>query len=254
MPDGGKLIIETSNYEVEGLHAELFPGLRPGLYVRLAIHDSGVGMAPEVKARLFEPFFTTKGVDKGTGLGLATVYGIVKQGGGFIRAESEPGYGSTFEVLFPRIADEAPKDAKPAPTRSTQGSESVLIVEDDPQVREVTTRSLRSAGYAVLVARDGVEALDLLAKHHLRLDLLVTDVIMPNLDGRQLADAVRKQWPGLRVLFVSGHAHELLDHRGVLAAGVDLLPKPYTPASLLARVRESLDRNGPSPARSAGEG
>ena len=242
MPGGGKLTIETSNQEVTGAHDLLYPGIKPGFHVRLAIHDSGLGMAPEVKARLFEPFFTTKPLGKGTGLGLATVYGIVEQSGGHIRAESEPGYGTTFEVLFPRIAVAAAASTEAEAVTRAGGRETILLVEDDPQVRSVTARSLTTGGYTLLLASNGLEAVEILASNRGRLDLLITDVIMPGVDGRKLAEAVRKEWPKVRVLFVSGHAHDVLGQRGILDEGVDLLPKPYTSASLLARVRAALDR------------
>jgi two-component system cell cycle sensor histidine kinase/response regulator CckA len=219
-----------------------FSGIAPGSYVRLAIHDSGLGMSSETKGRLFEPFFTTKPVGKGTGLGLATVHGIVKQSGGFIRAESEEGYGTTFEILFPRASEAASPAPEAEPPAARRGGETVLLVEDDPHVRSVTARTLTSDGYEVLVASNGIEALELVSSHHGPLDLLVTDVIMPGVDGRQVAESIRGQWPELRVLYVSGHAHDVLGERGALDPGIDLLPKPYTPASLLARVGAALAR------------
>jgi PAS domain S-box-containing protein len=245
MAQGGKLRIETSNQEVTEAHVSLYPGIRPGPYVRLAIHDSGAGMSAEVKARLFEPFFTTKPVGEGTGLGLATVHGIVKQSGGFIRVESEPGYGTSFEVLFPRAGEAARRAPEPAAHTPRRGGETVLLVEDDPHVRSVTARALGSEGYAVLVAGNGLEALELLSSHRGPLDLLVTDVIMPGVDGHRLAESIRKQWPKVRVLYVSGHAHDVLGEHGALDPGVDLLSKPYTPASLLARVAAALTRQAP---------
>jgi PAS domain S-box-containing protein len=241
MPAGGRLTIETSNYDVAEMHRALFPGIEPGPYVRLAVHDSGTGMSPEVKGHVFEPFFTTKPVGKGTGLGLATVYGIVNQSGGFIRVESEPGYGTSFEVLFPRIAEVAGPVEPPAPVSTGHGTETVLVVEDDPQVRAVTVRSLRAGGYLVLAASDGREALELGAQAKGLLRLVVTDVVMPGLDGRALADELRRHHPELRVLYVSGHAEEAIVKRGVLDPGIEFLPKPFTASSLLARVRAVLD-------------
>jgi len=241
MPRGGKLTIETSNLDVDETHRALFTGIQPGPYVRLAIHDSGIGMSPEVQARAFEPFFTTKPVGQGTGLGLATVYGIVNQSGGFIRVESEPGHGSTFELLFPRILEAAVAKAPPGSITTRHGTETVLVVEDDPRVREVTVRSLRAGGYLVRVASDGREALDVGARERGSLHLLVTDVVMPGLDGRAVADELRRHHPALRVLYVSGHAEEAIVKRGVLEPGIDLLPKPFTASSLLTRVRAVLD-------------
>jgi len=242
MPRGGALTIETSNQDVGAEQAALYPGIRPGAHVRLAIHDTGTGMAPEVKARLFEPFFTTKPLGKGTGLGLATVLGIVKQSGGFVRVESEPGYGSTFEVVFPRIAEPVRPQVVAAPIATVGGREAILLVEDDPHVRSVTARALGAAGYALLLASNGLEAIEILSRHPGRLDLLITDVVMPGVDGRQLAEAVRKEWPEVRVLFLSGHAQDVLGERGMLEEGVDLQTKPYTATSLLARVRGALGR------------
>ncbi len=241
MPSGGTLILESSNFEVGEMYGELFPGMQPGPYVRLAVHDSGAGMSPEVKDHVFEPFFTTKPAGKGTGLGLATVYGIVTQSNGFIRVESEPTYGTTFEVLFPRIPDVAVPAEPPVLVTSRQGTETVLVVEDDPQVRAVTVRSLRAGGYVVVVANDGREALDVGAREGVPLHLLVTDVIMPGLDGRAVADELRRLHPKLRVLYVSGHAEEVIVKRGVLEPGIEFLAKPFTASSLLARVRAVLD-------------
>jgi CheY-like chemotaxis protein len=198
-------------------------------------------MSPEVKAHLFEPFFTTKPMGKGTGLGLATVYGIVKQSGGHVRVESELGLGTSFEVCFPRTVAAAETEVTPAPGTATSGTETILIVEDDPHVREVTVRSLRAGGYRVLVAGNGGEAFDLAALEPNPLKLLITDVVMPGIDGRTLADELRRRIPELRVLFVSGHAEEFIGKHGVLEPGIELLPKPFTGSSLLARVRVVLD-------------
>jgi two-component system cell cycle sensor histidine kinase/response regulator CckA len=243
MPGGGRLSIRTANVEVDERLTASRPWLRPGAYVRLSIRDSGQGMGPEVKAHLFEPFFTTKAVGKGTGLGLATVYGIMKQNDGYVLVDSEPGRGTVFELHFPQVAGRAAgaeASARADPIAPT-GSETVLVVEDDPQVREVTVRCLRSGGYRVLEARDGREALDIAALEE-RLHLLLTDVMMQGLDGRAVAGALRRDRPGLRVLYVSGHAEEVIVRRGVLEAGIELLAKPFTPSALLARVREILDR------------
>jgi CheY-like chemotaxis protein len=194
-----------------------------------------------VKAHLFEPFFTTKPVGKGTGLGLATVYGVVKQNDGYILVDSEPGQGATFELFFPRILGAAIAASPPAVVTTPRGTETVLVVEDDPQVRDITVRSLRSGGYRVLVAGAGHEAFEIAAGERGRLRLLVTDVMMPGLDGRAVANELRRHHPDLRVLYVSGHAQEVIAKRGVLEPGIELLPKPFTRSSLLARVRAVLD-------------
>jgi two-component system cell cycle sensor histidine kinase/response regulator CckA len=245
MPGGGRLTLETSNVEVgeDGLAAH--PGLQPGPYVRLRVIDTGTGMSPEVKSRIFEPFFTTKPVGRGTGLGLATVYGIVKQSGGFISVESEPGVGTTFSVFFPRNRGAVVEGPPRIASKASLGTETVLVVEDDPQVRAVTVRALSSAGYKLLVAADGREGIALARGESGPLQLLVTDVVMPGLGGRAVAEAVGRLRPGLRVLFVSGYAPDGIDRRGELPDGAELLEKPFTPAALQARVRTVLD--GPPP-------
>ncbi len=241
MPGGGKLTIETANVVVDETLTASRPWMHPGPYTRLSVRDSGQGVSPEVKAHLFEPFFTTKPVGKGTGLGLATVYGVVKQNGGYILVDSEPGQGATFALFFPRIPGAAIAASPPAVATTPRGTETVLVVEDDPQVRDITVRSLRSGGYRVLVAGAGHEAFEIAAGERGRLRLLVTDVIMPGLDGRAVANELRRHHPDLRVLYVSGHAQDVIAKRGVLEPGIELLPKPFTASSLLARVRAVLD-------------
>jgi len=241
MPEGGRLTLETRNVEVDEQLTSRHPFMRAGPYVRLTISDSGQGMSPEVKAHAFEPFFTTKPVGRGTGLGLATVYGIVKQSEGYILLESEPGQGTSFQIYLPRIAEPAVAVEAPPGVAPGQGSETVLVAEDDPQVRNVTVRSLRSGGYTVLVAEGGREAIELGRRTPGPLHLLVTDVVMPGLDGRSVAEALRPGHPEMRVLYVSGHAEEAIVERGVLEPGLEFLPKPFTVSSLLAKVRAILD-------------
>jgi PAS domain S-box-containing protein len=239
MPGGGKLVIRTDNVEADdGGEGR---GVPPGAWVRLGISDSGMGMPPEVKERVFEPFFTTKPVGAGTGLGLATVYGIVKQSGGHILVESEPDRGTTFEVYLPRTREKPAAAVRAPAPKAVRGSETVLVVEDDLQVRDVTVSALRAGGYRVLVAGDGASALDVAAHERGPLHLLVADVVMPGLDGRTLADTLRRALPALKVLFVSGYSDNVIAEHGVLGTGVELLPKPFTPAVLLARVRAVLD-------------
>jgi two-component system, cell cycle sensor histidine kinase and response regulator CckA len=199
-------------------------------------------MSPEVQSRLFEPFFTTKELVKGTGLGLATVHGIVTQNGGRVLVESQPGEGTTFEVRFPRtLADaRAPLPAAPAPAPS-RGTETILVVEDDPRVRAVTVRALRAAGHRVLVAGSGAEALGIAEGNCGALHMVVTDVVMPGMSGRAVIDALRVRRPGLPALFVSGYPQEVIARRGVLDSGIEFLPKPFTPSALVARVRSILD-------------
>ncbi|HET6438558.1 MAG TPA: PAS domain S-box protein [Anaeromyxobacter sp.] len=241
MPSGGRLVIETSNLQVRSASQVQEPSMPPGDYVCLRVRDTGVGMTPDIQECLFEPFFTTKEVGKGTGLGLATVYGIVKQSGGFIRVESQPGCGATFEICFPRSGDVATRNPTASQALSHTGSETILLVEDNAAVREVAVRALRSAGYSVRGAGSGLEALDLVERHGCDVQLLVTDVVMPGMDGRTLASALREKSPDLRVLFVSGYAQDTIDHRGVPGPAMSFLPKPFTPTVLLARVRAILD-------------
>jgi CheY-like chemotaxis protein len=199
-------------------------------------------MTAEVKAHIFEPFFTTKEQGRGTGLGLATVDGIVKQAGGHVRVRSEPGRGTTFEVYFPRTPGDADPSPRPVPPEVTRGTERVLVVEDDPQVRVVVVRALEAGGYDVLSAAHPQEALELPEEESNRLQLLITDVVMPGLDGHTLADALCRKHPQLRVLYVSGYTQDVIAERGVLSPGIELLAKPFTGPALLARVRSILDR------------
>ncbi len=247
MPRGGRLELATANVVVDEAAAAADGRVRAGQWVRLTVTDSGAGMTPEVQAHLFEPFFTTKPKGSGTGLGLATVYGIVTQAGGFVLVRSAPGQGTSFEVHLPRagVAGRAAAPERPAAARRPAGgTETVLAVEDEPLVREVTARALRSGGYRVVTAAGGVEALEAAARLGGELGLLVTDVVMPGMDGRALADELRRRHPGLKVLFVSGYTQDVISHHGVLDAGVELLQKPFTPAALLDRVRAILDAPG----------
>ena len=241
MPKGGKLVIETRNALVDPGPSATNPST--GQWVHLVVRDSGAGMSPEVQERLFEPFFTTKEIGKGTGLGLATVHGIVTQNGGRVLVESEPGQGTTFEIRFPRTREDAggAPDTAQAPVTTTGGTETLLVVEDDPRVRAVTVRALRGAGHRVLVAGSGAEALGILEGEPGPLHLVVTDVVMPGMSGKALVDALRTRRPGLRALFVSGYPQEVIARRGVLDSGIEFLAKPFTPATLVARVRALLD-------------
>jgi PAS domain S-box-containing protein len=248
MPGGGKLTIEAANVDLDDGVSAGHAAIKPGRYVMLAVTDTGIGMAPEVLARLFEPFFTTKGVGKGTGLGLATVYGIVKQSDGYVLVDSLPGRGSTFRVYLPRI--EGSPDAAPAPqadTRPVRGSETILLVEDEPAVRQVTRVALGQFGYAVLDAAGPLEALQLARLHRGEIHLLLTDVIMPDMTGRELADRLLAERAGVRVLYVSGYPGDAIAHRGALAPGTAFLPKPFAVKELARKVREVLDERG-SPA------
>ncbi|HJT78867.1 MAG TPA: PAS domain S-box protein, partial [Gemmataceae bacterium] len=230
MPTGGWLTVETRNAELDDGHARRHAEARPGQYVLLAVTDTGCGMDAATQARIFEPFFTTKG-EKGTGLGLATVHGVVKQAGGHVAVTSEPGRGSTFEVYLPRTAEGLPAAAAiPGLKVMPRGTETVLLVEDDDGVRSLARHVLRECGYAVLEAADGLQALRIAGQYGGRIDLLATDVIMPDLGGRALAERLTASWPGLKVLYLSGYTDDAVVRHGVLEARVHFLHKPYAPA------------------------
>jgi len=218
------------------------PSLMPGRYVRTRVQDTGTGMPKEVAAHAFEPFFTTKPKGEGTGLGLATVYGIVKQAGGDVRIYSEPGVGTTFHVLLPATdePDPEPEETIREVTRLGQG-ETVLVVEDEPAIRELTGRILSRRGYRVMVAADGAQALLLAAAHDGEIELLMTDVVMPQMQGKEVAERLRAARPALRVLYISGYARPVLASSGTLDAGVTLLEKPFSENALLKAVRQVLD-------------
>ncbi len=246
MPGGGRLRIETRNVAADDDEIGPKGDREPGDWVRIVVRDSGTGMAQEVMAHLFEPFFTTKERGRGTGLGLATVHGIVAQSGGHIHVESEPGQGTTFGICLPR-SEEAPAIRPETPAPGTlRGSETLLVVEDDARVRGVTVRALQTNGYEVLTAGSGEEALAIARGRTGRIDLVVTDVVMPGMSGREVVDALRRNLPGLKALFVSGYTQDAIARRGVLDEGVEFLPKPFTPATLAARVREVLDARPPA--------
>jgi two-component system, cell cycle sensor histidine kinase and response regulator CckA len=241
MPEGGTLILETANVELDHSYVNEHPESRLGPHVMLAVSDTGTGMAPEVKARIFEPFFTTKEEGKGTGLGLATVYGIVRQSGGHINLYSEPGRGTTFKIYLPRV-DEAAEVAVAPGERPRGGSETILIVEDDDALREITAELLQEAGYRVVVAADGEAALRECAQSGAPPDLVVTDVVMPRMTGRALSEQLRALGPGLRVLFMSGYTDAAVLYQGLLEPGTAFLQKPFGPEALLRKVREVLDQ------------
>jgi PAS domain S-box-containing protein len=242
MPLGGRLTLETSYTRIDEGFARQHVGLRPGPYVRLVVRDTGVGMDGLIKAHLFEPFFTTKGPGKGTGLGLATVYGIVTQCGGAIRVESEPGQGATFTIELPRVDAPAdrPGDAGAAGA-APHGSETVLLVEDEPEVRGLARDILRQQGYTVLEATDGDDALRVGREHRGPIHLLVTDVVMPQMGGRQLADRLQEGRRETKVLYVSGYTDDAILHQGVSETGTAFLAKPFTAAALAHKVRQVLD-------------
>jgi signal transduction histidine kinase/ActR/RegA family two-component response regulator len=242
MPQGGRLIVETADIDLDDEYVRRHVGARPGPHVMLAVSDTGTGIPHEIQPQIFEPFFTTKEQGKGTGLGLATVYGIVKQSGGYIEVDSEPGQGTTFRVYLPRLdAEPAPVDRSARPAAAAGGTETILLVEDEEGVRELARDILRASGYTVLEARNGPEALLLCERHQGPLDMLLTDVVMPRMSGRELAERLAPLRPDLSVLYMSGYTDDAVIRHGVLGAGTAFLQKPFTPAILAQRVRETLD-------------
>jgi PAS domain S-box-containing protein len=242
MPKGGQLLIETQNADLETVDAGDTPPAAPGHYALLAVSDTGVGMDEATRARVFEPFFTTKDPGKGTGLGLSTVYGIIKQSGGTISLYSEPGKGTTVKAYFPRV-DATAGSLQPAAQRtvSPRGSETVLLVEDEAALRAVARRTLERQGYRVLEASDAHAALAIAAAHPHDIDLVLTDVVMPGLSGRELAERLAASHPRVPVLFMSGYTDDSIVQHGVLEAGIHYLQKPFTPRSLAGKVRDVLD-------------
>jgi PAS domain S-box-containing protein len=247
MPDGGSLLIETANVMLDADYTRAHTGVQPGDYVMLAVSDTGTGMSDEVRSHLFEPFFTTKQAGKGSGLGLATCYGIVRQFGGHIGVYSETGVGTIMKVYLPR-ARIAEAEMEVTPLRADRGgSEAILLVEDEPQLRGLAARILRSRGYSVLEAGDGREALRLLENPRGRIDLLLTDVVLPKMGGRALADRATALRPGLRVLFMSGYTDDVILQHRLLEQGIALLQKPFTADAIARKVRETLDVDAGDP-------
>jgi len=242
MPDGGTVTIETGNATLDDAYAAQHVSVIPGEYVMLAVSDTGCGMDERTKSRIFEPFFTTKPAGRGTGLGLSTVYGIVKQTGGNIWLYSEPGKGTTFKIYLPAIAALPEDIGKIAPAEAARrGAETVLVVEDDEQLRRLTHRALDAQGYTVLVADRGATALDISRRHKGDIDLLLTDVIMPDTNGRKLAETIRAARPGLRVLYMSGYPDGAIASHGMLEPGVAYLAKPFPTEAITRKVREVLE-------------
>jgi PAS domain S-box-containing protein len=240
MPQGGRLTIETRNVDLDAPYGPPEGELPPGSYVLLAVSDSGTGIAPKHLPHVFEPFFTTKDRGKGTGLGLATCYGIVAQNRGTISVYSELGSGTTFKIHLP-AAEGPPTTLEVAAPKVQGGTETILVVEDEPMVRALNVRTLRTAGYRVLEAANGVDALSVARAFEGEIALLVTDVIMPQMSGKRLAAELSTERPGTSVLYVSGYTDNSIVHHGVLDAGIDFLSKPFTPQTLLARVRAAID-------------
>ena len=253
MPGGGKLTIQTANVQVDDAYPAPRAHLQPGWYVSVKVSDTGAGIPGDIISRVFEPFFTTKSRGEGTGLGLATSYGIITQAGGTIRIYSEPGLGTTVSVLLPATGQAAP--AQPPPPAKPEGGtgQVVLIVEDEPALREVARRILGRNGYLVLTAASGPAAIDLVTSHPVRIDLLLTDVIMPQMMGAEVAQQIRALQPGVRVLFMSGYTQGLLSAQGVLEPGVNLIEKPFSEPGLLAKLDNILTRPADRPAAHRGQ-
>ena len=243
MPHGGRLTIATANIDFGDACADIHPDARPGPYVQLTVSDSGVGMDAATRAHLFEPFFTTKRKGEGTGLGLATVHGVVSQAGGFILVESEPGKGATFQVYLPAVttASEAHEAAKPD-AATPRGTETILLVEDQPELRRLARRVLLSGGYEVLEAGSAEEALAQFERHTGPIHLALTDVVMPGMSGKGLADRLKVLRPEMAVVYISGYSSEEIHQRGITGDRIDFLQKPFSPDSLLEKVRETLNR------------
>ncbi|HUG52231.1 MAG TPA: response regulator [Vicinamibacteria bacterium] len=242
MPGGGRLVLETANAELDEEYARTHPEAPPGHYVMLAVTDTGTGMDRATLARVFEPFFTTKEEGKGTGLGLATVYGIVKQSGGHVAVYSEPGTGTTFRVYLPRVKAAAATSAPPAsPAGSLEGTETILLAEDAPSLRTMIAEVLGESGYSVLDCGTVEDAISLARSHPHAIHLLLTDVVMPGMSGRDLAAAVEQVRPGIKVVYMSGYTHEALGRGGKVEPGMHFLQKPFTSSGLLGKVRAALD-------------
>ncbi len=253
MPSGGTLVVQTTTADIDETHAAARVGLPPGRYACMKIGDTGVGMPGDVIDRAFEPFFTTKAEGAGTGLGLATVYGIVTQARGYVQIYSEQGIGTTFTILLPATGHVVRAEPAVAPTPAAGAGETVLILEDEPAMRDVTQRILSRNGYHVLAAANGQEAIDIVVSHPGDIDVLLTDVIMPHMLGKEAAERIRALRPGVKVLFMSGHTHGLLNTQGVVEAGVNLLEKPFTGAALLTSLGQVIASGNPAQADAARE-
>ena len=245
MPIGGKLTIETVNIDLDENYFtdHGIVEKQPGSYVVMTVSDTGIGMDEETQKHIFEPFFTTKGIDEGTGLGLSTIYGIVKQNDGFIWVYSEPGQGTTFKVYLPKVkADVKAEEKEQTPVENLGVSETVFIVEDDDSLRNLAQKALQQHGYRVLTAENGEDALRISKEHEGAIDLMITDVVMPKMGGKETAERLQPLHPQMKVIYMSGYTDESIVHHGVLAPGLNFLEKPFSPEGLARKVREVLDK------------
>jgi PAS domain S-box-containing protein len=242
LPNGGRIVIETSNVDLDSTYTLDHAVVRPGPYVLLAVTDTGIGMTADTVAHIFEPFYTTKESGQGTGLGLSTVYGIVKQSGGYIWVYSEVGKGTTFKVYLPRVKDAVQVSLPALAPTTRKGHETILLVEDEPAVRELTQMVLSERGYKVIEAQTPKDAERLAGNNGVEIHLLLTDVVMPGMSGRELAKRLTERYPNLRVLYMSGYTYNVIARDGTLEEGISFLQKPFTPQVLAERVREALDR------------
>jgi CheY-like chemotaxis protein len=243
MPSGGKLTIETANVELDEEYARRHIAVKPGQYVMLSVSDTGVGMTPEVKERVFEPFFSTKEIGQGTGLGLSTAYGIVKQSGGNIWVYSEPGQGTTFKIYLPQVDEPLSELKEVVSEEIPRGDETILVVEDEETVRKLAVRILRGLGYTILEAPEGGGALILCEDFKKPIHLILTDVVMPGMSGRKLVERLREIHPEIKALYMSGYTDNAILHHGVLEKGTNFIQKPFTLENLARKVREVLDKN-----------
>jgi hypothetical protein len=243
MPGGGRITIETEPAALDNLYARTHLGVKPGAYVMIAVSDNGQGMDTETRRRIFEPFFTTKEKGKGTGLGLATVYGIVKQAGGDIWVYSEVGKGTTFKLYLPAVSEPASEaEGGGVSAERDMGHETILVVEDEQSVRDLTAKMLKAMGYTVLTAMSGAEALALAGAHKGSIDLLLTDVVMPGMGGKRVAEELQRRRPGIKAIYVSGYTENTISDHGEIDAGVEFLAKPFSREALARKLRQTLSK------------
>jgi CheY-like chemotaxis protein len=243
MPQGGKITVVTENVNLDQSYAGLRIAVKPGAYVMLAVSDTGTGMNTETQQQIFEPFFTTKEIGKGTGLGLATIYGIVKQSGGNIWVYSETGKGTTFKIYLPRVDAEALTSAHVRVHPTIAAHETILLVEDEEMVRKLACDILSARGYRVLAAKNGDDAIAICGNHSGRIDLLLTDVVMPGTGGKEVADSIKRRRQDINVLYMSGYTDDAIVHHGVLDPGMNFIEKPFTANKLVTKVQEALGKS-----------